>query len=233
MPRAPRRGYVTKPCDNCGAPVTKAFSAMGNHVFCNLACRSEYQVHSNALTKACEFCGKLVTRKASHFKAHTFCSRPCYLASPYHSEATRRSNANWHPARVELVCPECGVTFSLAPSQTPNRRCCSYACMKAYAISNPVRQVTEGGYIRLFVGPDYPGATGHGHILEHRKVMAEHLGRPLLKHEDVHHINGVRDDNRLENLELWSTSHPRGQRIEDKLAWAREFIALYEGIPIT
>ena len=63
--------------------------------------------------------------------------------------------------------------------------------------------------------------------LEHRLIMEKILGRELLPDENVHHKNGVKNDNRPENLELWSTYQPAGQRVEDKLVWAYEIINRY------
>ena len=83
---------------------------------------------------------------------------------------------------------------------------------------------TQGYWARRERTPDGKKA----HTLQHRAVMEDALHRPLQKHENVHHINGDRRDNRVGNLELWSHSQPRGQRIEDKTAWAIEWLSEYK-----
>lgn len=75
------------------------------------------------------------------------------------------------------------------------------------------RRVNREGYVTVKISEGK-------FILEHREVMRQHLGRPLLSGESVHHINGVKDDNRLENLELWLLPQPGGQRVEDLLRYA-------------
>jgi hypothetical protein len=71
---------------------------------------------------------------------------------------------------------------------------------------------------------------------EHRQVMANLISRPLLSSEEVHHVNGDRTDNTVDgslvefrsgNLELWSTSQPKGQRVADKVEYAVELLRLY------
>jgi hypothetical protein len=76
--------------------------------------------------------------------------------------------------------------------------------------------------------PDHPNArSSDGYVAEHTKVMTEHLGRGLYLGENVHHKNGVRHDNRLDNLELWVSSQPSGQRPADLVAWAKEILEKY------
>jgi HNH endonuclease len=83
------------------------------------------------------------------------------------------------------------------------------------------RNITKNGYVRVRL-------SNNKWMLEHRHIMEEKLGRPLLQGENVHHINGVKTDNNPDNLELWVTLQPKGQRISDLVDYAKEILRRYE-----
>ena len=81
--------------------------------------------------------------------------------------------------------------------------------------------------------PGHPRGGRGQYVFEHILVMERILGRYLLPDESVHHRNGVRDDNRPENLELWTRPQPTGIRVSDAVAWARAILARYESDVVT
>jgi len=85
----------------------------------------------------------------------------------------------------------------------------------------------KNGYFQI-TKLGHPNCTSKtGRIAEHTYVMSEYMGRPLRKQESVHHKNGIRHDNRIENLELWHKGQPAGQRVKDKIEWAKAFLESY------
>lgn len=129
-----------------------------------------------------------------------------------------------------LRCAECDSYYIADAQHVKQQKHCSKSCgIRAFRRANPDRwkgansarwkggKLYRRGYV-LIHAPGHPSLAGtqRRYVLEHRLVMEESLGRPLLATEHVHHKNGVRDDNRIENLELWANGHPPGQRVTEQ-----------------
>lgn len=82
------------------------------------------------------------------------------------------------------------------------------------------RSIYADGYVVIWV-------EGVGRIKEHIHVMQQHLGRNLFSDESVHHKNGNRSDNHIDNLELRTRYHGKGQAVSDQVEWATEILRRY------
>jgi hypothetical protein len=160
----------------------------------------------------------------------------CYECSPFRKRSPRSDRGKRKAPWVKLNCPECGDEFEVPPHKVAHaerhqtgRIFCKDACYIAHRnagrvmgeakgrIGRPPRGTTRFvdayGYIQVYVPPNErpPGCEKRTNLPEHRLVMAKHIGRHLLPEETVHHKNGDRQDNRIQNLELWSKNHTPGQ----------------------
>ena len=120
--------------------------------------------------------------------------------------------------RNTVPCKECGGRFPAPPSQ--RRKFCSPACYHAWRAQIAVRRgLSSTGYVRI-----YRRGADREH-LEHRLIMEQILGRPLLRSEHVHHINGNRADNRVENLKVLSIEEHNHVHHSRDGRWAIRFDA--------
>lgn len=187
----------------------------------------------------CEFCGELffphpnrglrfcsITCSSRHLAAvrpksplPTLNAKPCIEQGCSELRYQRHRRCLRHvQERRRLTAPPCAVdgcdTFSKSRG----------LCNKHYS-----RLLRTGTTDARPTGKSWTNANGYvslvvngEHIYQHRWVMQQQLGRELEPHENVHHINGIKDDNRPENLELWVKAQPCGQRPADLAAWVVE-----------
>jgi hypothetical protein len=150
-----------------------------------------------------------------------------------HNQQTRRG-VELHPIGYRPPQPprECRVDGCNRKAGKKGLCGTHYAQDWRYGTTRPIRtpdgrRIDSNGYVYV-KRPGHPEARDSGWGSEHRIVMSDALGRALYSDESPHHKNGDRTDNRPENLELWSRWQPPGQRVEDKIAYAKELLSRYE-----
>jgi hypothetical protein len=144
------------------------------------------------VTRTCEGCQSDFDPKGRYQR---FCSQGCVSTS---RKGTPRRRLE------DKICETCGESYRRA---SPNSRYCSRTC---YVGAARHRYEHVSGYVAVYA-PNEPGANrSNGLIAEHRLVMQQYLGRALRPDESVHHINGVKSDNRIQNLQLRVGQHGKG-----------------------
>jgi endogenous inhibitor of DNA gyrase (YacG/DUF329 family) len=239
----PKRGQQeTRPCGVCGKPVTRYLSQVHTNQqwTCSRSCAATLRMRAELAagtwempskprrgdTVPCAVCGREFYRQPAYIKqGRKYCSRECNAIGQTKVPVVKR-------------CAHCGKEMRLRPSYG-QMQYCSKRCEGDAKITRPTgrmhnsRPVVENfqGYLTIYE-PTHPAANKHNkRVLEHRWVMEKQLGRYLQANEQVHHLNGDKQDNRPENLQLLSpqahTIKTNGARKQRELTMA-ERLAEYE-----
>lgn len=212
-----RPTYTCEHCKNSFQPKYKRDTVPR---FCSKVCHGKARTGlargvARPLEKRdCRICKKSFETRVPH---RLYCSKECQYGRTGFGASKKKP------------CEYCSKLFS--PRQN-NSRFCSRTCLYSSATGENASQwkggriVNNQGYVSLY-RKEHPASDNMGYVKEHRIVMEEKIGRFLLPNENVHHKNGNRSDNRIENLELWVKPQTPGQRAEDLVAWAREIVAKY------
>lgn len=180
--------------------------------------RGPYRLHSEPLAEMDEWLATVVEHSFALLQGVRTCSS---------------CGRSFRPSSRHRRCPSCRSIDQCpcgAPKQRKSATCatCRVSSGAANGHWKGGRTYHKAGY-RMVLDRRHPRASSSGYVFEHILVMEATLGRPLWPDENVHHRNGVRDDNRPENLELWVRPQPPGIRVEDAVAWARQILARYGG----
>jgi len=205
------------PCIECGQPIQSKYAER----YCSHSCAAAARHHRAPRTTTTSDSPATLVNSDS----------PNYVQDEagqwWHLVGARRARTR---ARI-AECQRCGGRFLTSIYHASPY--CSKSCgLLASNAANPGRfggsrggnwrggrRVLPNGYVEIWdpeAAQRHRPGTKKPYVLEHRLVMEEKLGRALLPGENVHHINGIRDDNRPENLELWVKKQPPGQRAHEQ-----------------
>lgn len=170
---------------------------------------------SETLIKKCVFCHEEFTVKnAKSYRNRMYCSVKCRIAAkPHEGKPVNKQ-------RVELTCLACGNKFLVKASRANKAHYCSVECYnKKRGMPGETNPAWNGGmvldvhgYLLKKVEKDYPGANCKGYIRNCRYVWQETTGEILKATDVIHHINGIRSDDKIENLQKYA-SHSEHIRI--------------------
>lgn len=142
-------------------------------------------------------------------------------------EKTNREKAGG--VKWKCIC-DCGnefFTYSQNLLSGHTKGCgCGRTGEKHGGFNKDGRSIYKSGYV-FVKNSNHPRSTKAGWVREHIVVMEKMIGRFLTDQEEVHHKNGIKDDNSEGNLELWNRSHPVGARVEDLIEYSMRILSLY------
>lgn len=167
----------------------------------------------------CLVCGKLFHPPRQSSK---YCSRKCYFMTRIVENKESIKDKNWRfRHRLNKKCPVCGVTISDKASHCVVHQTFPDRSLEKNIRWRGGRWKTRQGYTRISIGKGQS-------VREHRLVWEQAHNKKLPKGWLVHHLNGIRDDNRLENLMAMSRKdHPQHTYIKALQARIRELEQLH------
>lgn len=218
VPKKPREKIK---CQFCGREFEVIKGNPKKQKWCTQGCAYngiKQRTRDGSVEMACPQCGKIrsVFAKDAKRGKGMFCDVACFTA--YRKEIAELK-------KYVRECRQCGKIFKVHPGAFNQSHAWKYCSKKCYYEAKAdkarkrdgERHINSNGYVEIYIY-DHPSVKNNRtkRVMEHRLVMEKMLGRFLKSYETVHHVNGIKDDNRPENLELWlQKGHPRGKRLKD------------------